>query len=82
MVAHLQYVEVVLNDHHGVALLNEFVEDVDEHLNVLEVKAGGGLVEDVKGVARSNASQFGGQFDALSFAATERGALLAQRNVA
>ena len=81
VVAHLQHVEVVFNDHHSVALIHQFVEDVDEQLDVLKVKTSGGLVEDVEGAARSNACQFRGQLDPLSFAAAERGALLAQRDV-
>ena len=38
VVAHLQHVEVVFNDHHSVALIHQFVEDVDEQLDVLKVK--------------------------------------------
>ena len=81
VVAHFQHVEVVLNDHHSVTLVHEFV-DIDEQLNVFEMQACGGLVKDVQGASGPNPGQFRGEFDALRFTlATERGALLAQRYV-
>ena len=42
VVAHLQHVEVMLNHHHGVALIYQLVQDVDEQLHVFEVQARGG----------------------------------------
>ena len=39
-------VEVVLDDEEGVAGIDEFLEDDEEVLDVGEVEAGGGLVED------------------------------------
>ena len=44
VIGHLDYVEVVLNDHDGVALVHQFVDDVEQVLDVLEVEAGGRLV--------------------------------------
>jgi hypothetical protein len=41
-------VEVVLDHHRRVALLDELVQDVEEVLRVVEVQAGGRLVEDVE----------------------------------
>ena len=38
VVAHLQHVEVMLDHHHGVALVHELVEDVDEQLHVLKCR--------------------------------------------
>ena len=72
VVAHFQHVEVVLDDHHSVALVHEFVEHIDEQLDVLEMQARGRLVEDVQGASRADPCQFGGEFDALCFAAAER----------
>ena len=47
----LDHVEVVLDHDHGVPGVDQAVEDVEQPLDVSEVEAGGGLVEDVKGVA-------------------------------
>lgn len=44
VIGHLDHVEVVLNDHHGVAFVYQFVDHVKQVLDVLEVEAGGGLV--------------------------------------
>jgi hypothetical protein len=51
VVGALDDVEVVLDDEHGVALVDEAVEDVQELLDVAEVEAGGRLVEDEEGLA-------------------------------
>jgi hypothetical protein len=47
----LDDVEVVLDDDHGVAVVAQAVEHAEQHLDVGEVQAGGGLVEDVEGAA-------------------------------
>ena len=39
---------VVLDDDDGVAFLNEAVEDVDEALDVFEVEADGGFLDEVE----------------------------------
>jgi len=44
-------VEVVLDDEEGAAAFDEFAEGCQEFLYVVEVKAGGGFVEDVEGAA-------------------------------
>src|SRR3989440_5306007 len=44
-------VEMVLDDEHGVAEINEALQDVEELSNVVEVQAGGGLVENVERAA-------------------------------
>ena len=49
-------VEVVLDDEEGAAAFDEFAEGGEEFGNVVEVEAGGGLVEDVE----SAAAGFGG----------------------
>ena len=57
-------------DHdHGVALVGQAVEDFQELADVLEVEAGGGLVEDVEGLAGGSAAEFLGELHALGFAA-------------
>src|SRR4029077_6333542 len=49
---------------------------------VVEVQAGGGLVENVQGAAGLTAGKLAGQLGALSFAARKRGGGLAELNVA
>ena len=53
----LDDVEVVLDHDHGVALLDQAVEHFEQLADVLEVEAGGGLVEDVEGLAGGAARQ-------------------------
>src|SRR5712664_679952 len=67
----LDHVEVVLDHQHGVARLDQPVEHVQETLDVVEVKAGGGLVEDVERPAGVGAGQLAREFDALRFAAAQ-----------
>ena len=47
----LDDVEVVLDDEQRAAAFDEFAEGGEELLHVVEVEAGGGLVEDVEGAA-------------------------------
>lgn len=44
VISHLDHVEVMFDDHDGVALVYQFVDHVEQVLDVLEVEAGGGLV--------------------------------------
>ncbi len=46
-------VEVMLDDKEGAAAVDEFAEGGEELSYVVEVEAGGGLVEDVEGAAAS-----------------------------
>src|SRR6266567_5442682 len=78
----LDDVEVVLDDEHRVAEINEALQDVEEFSHVVKVQAGGGLVEDIESAAGLALGKFAGQFDALGFAAGKRGGGLAERDVA
>ena len=48
----LDDLEVVLDHHHGVALVDELVQHLQQLGHVVEMQAGGGLVEDVERAAR------------------------------
>src|ERR1700733_13592183 len=90
------HVEVVLDDEQGAAALDEFAECGKKLGDVVEVEAGGGLVEDVEGSApgfgcgvvcraRRDAAGGGevrGEFDTLGFAAGECRGRLAETDVA
>src|SRR5437870_8659075 len=78
----LDDVEVVLDHDHGVAGVDQAVEDVEELADVLEVEAGGRLVEDVEGLAGGAAGELLAELDALRLAAAERGRALADLDVA
>ena len=54
----LDDVEIVLDDEQGAAAVDELAEGGEELGDVVEVEAGGGLVEDVEGAAAG----FGGGF--------------------
>lgn len=75
-------VEVMLDDNHGVAAVDEFAEDFEQTADVVGMEAGGRLVEDIEGLAGAAASEFGGELNALGFAAGEGGGRLAELNIA
>ena len=82
MVGGLDDVEVVLDDDHGVAGVHQAVEHAQQLADVLEVQAGGGLVEDVEGAAGGALGQLARELDALRLAAGEGGRGLAEGDVA
>ena len=75
-------VEMVLDDQHGVAERDETIQHVEKFFHVVEVQAGGGLVENVERAAGLAARKFAGQLGALGFAAGKRGGGLAELDVA
>src|SRR5207245_8898046 len=62
-------VEVVLDHHDGVAGLHQAVEDLEELLNIGEVQAGGGLVQNVEGPPGRPLRELAGELHPLRFAA-------------
>ena len=61
----------MLDHQHGVAGVDQPVEHAEEPLDVVEVEAGGGLVEHVQGAPGIGARQLAGELDALRFAAAQ-----------
>uniref|UniRef100_A0A914YSX1 Uncharacterized protein n=1 Tax=Panagrolaimus superbus TaxID=310955 RepID=A0A914YSX1_9BILA len=78
----LDHVQVVLDHHHRVAFVAQLVQHAQQRFDVVEVQAGGRLVEDVQGTAGIAARQFLGQLHALCFTTGQRGRALAQLDVA
>src|SRR5437763_6818547 len=72
----------MLDHDHGVAGVDQAVEDFEQFADILEVEAGGRLVEDVEGLAGGPAGELLGEFDALRLAAGERRRRLADLDVA
>ena len=75
-------VEVVLDDDDGVAEIGETVKDFEELADVVEVKAGGGLVEQVESAAGLALGEFAGQLHALGLTAGESCCALAEVHIA
>src|SRR5208337_4075439 len=62
--------------------IHEALEDVQELADIIEMQAGGGLIENVDGSAGLALGELAGQLDALGFAAGKRGGRLAELHVA
>src|SRR5690242_8254812 len=66
-------VKVMLHDENGMAIIHEALKGLQEHSNILKMKAGGGLVENKKGwlgIRGLSARKFGQvahQLEALAF---------------
>src|ERR1700722_8288101 len=75
-------VEIVLDDDHTVAEVGEAVQNLEQLAHVVEVEAGGGLVEEIEGAAGLALRKLAGELHALGFAAGERGRGLAEMDVA
>ena len=90
------HIEVVLDQHHRVACVDQPVQHAKEFFHVGHVQADGGFVEDVECVFlragpagtlrcvvdfRAHFGELSDEFDALRFAAGKRGALLAECEV-
>ena len=69
VVGGLDDVRVVLDHQHRIAQFDESVQDVEQTLDVGEVEAGGGLVEQIEGSARTAPGEFLRKLDALGLAA-------------
>ncbi len=77
----LDDVQVVLDQDHGVAQVDQAVQDLQQFGQIVEVQARGRLVQQVQRAAGVRAGQLGGQFDPLGFAAGQRRGGLPQRQV-
>ena len=80
-VGRLDHVQIVLDHHHRVAQVDQPVEHVQQLGQIVEVQAGGRLVEQVERPAGVGPGQLGGQLDALRLAAGERRRRLAERQI-
>src|ERR1039458_2776151 len=78
----LDHVQIMLDDQQSVARGAELEEDFQQLGDVVEVQAGGRLIQNVERAAGRLAAQLGGEFHALRFAAAQRRGRLAQTNIA
>ena len=77
----LDHVEVVLDHEHGVAPVDQPLENLEQLLDVGEVRAGRRLVEDVERLAGRDLGELFRQLHALRLAAGERRRGLAELDV-
>ena len=73
MVGTLYDIQIVLNDDDGVPARDEGIERLKEFLDVVEMKTGGGFVEDEHGGNYLLLTNEIGEFDALVFSSGESG---------
>src|SRR3546814_18406648 len=78
----LDDVEIMLDDDHAVALLDERLEHFEQLADILEMEPGGRLVEDVERLPGRTPRQFLGELDALCLAARQRRRLLPDLDIA
>ena len=81
-VGDLDDVEIVLDHHDGVAGIHQFLQHFHQRAHVVEMQAGGRLVENVHGAAGGTLRELLGKLDALRLAAGQRGGLLANLHIA
>ena len=83
-------VQVVFDDHHAVARIDQAVQHADQLVHIGHVQTHRGLVQHIQGVGCfvapsgdvvAHLGQFGDQLDALRLATTERGRGLAQGQI-
>src|SRR5207244_3755539 len=77
----LEDVQIVLNDDYGVPGINESMPDMQQLLDVVEVQAGGRLVENVEGLTGAAFAQLAGQLDSLGLPTGQRRRRLAELDV-
>src|ERR1700690_49959 len=76
------HIEVVLDDQHGSAAFDKFAKRREQLLNIIEVKPRCWLVKYVEDAGIFLASEMRRKFQALRFAAAQRGAGLAEAQIA
>src|SRR6185436_11146192 len=77
----LHDVQIVLDEQHRIAAVDEPAEDLEQAPDVVEVQPGRGLVEHVEGAPGRLPRQLARQLHALRLAARERRRRLAQADI-
>ena len=72
-VGSLDHIKVVLDHHHGIAVVPQAVQYVQQLLDIREVQASGRLIEDIQGFAGITLGQLARQLDPLRLATRQRG---------
>src|SRR5205807_3514095 len=82
VVGRLDHVEVVLDDQHGVAGVDQPVEHAEELLHIVEVQSSRRFVEDVEHFAGRTGPELGGDLEALCLAARQSRRRLTEAEIA
>ena len=75
------HVEIVLDDHHRSAAIEELAEGSEQLLDVVEVQTCGGLVKNVEHAGILRVRQVSGELEALGLAAGKRRGGLAEAQI-
>ncbi len=78
----LDHIQVVLDHHDRVALIDKSLQHCQQLEHVVEVQTGGWLVQNIEGLAGGAAAQLLAELDALRLAAREGGGRLTELDVA
>ena len=81
MVGNFDHIQVVLNDHHGIAGIHQGFQHIGQLVYIGHMEPGSGLIQNVDGPAGVAFGQFRGQFDPLGFAARQGGGGLADLDI-
>ena len=81
VVGRLDHVEVVLDDQQRVPGLDQFSERGKQFRDVVEVQAGGRLIEDVEDALPAKRSQVRGDLDPLRLPSRQRGRRLTEAQI-
>ena len=80
-VSRLYDIQVVFDDDNGVACIPQALHDNKQCLDILEVQAGGWLIQDVEGVASVPLGQLTRQLDPLGFSTGQGSGVLPERHI-
>ena len=78
----LDHVEVVFDDDHRVASIDQSAEDIEQTANLVKMQAGRRFVKQIQCLAGIDAGELRAEFDALCFAAGQSRGRLAEWEVA
>ena len=81
MVGTFDNVQIVLDNHHGVAAVHQPLEHLQELAHIVGVEAGGGLVQDIDGLAGGDFAELRSQLHPLGLTAGELRGGLAQLHI-
>ena len=82
IVRDLDDIKIVLDDEHGIARVDQPLQDLDQLVHVRHVQARRRLVEDIERAARRSSGKLRCELDALRLAAGERRGALAELDIA
>src|SRR5439155_9067445 len=80
-VSRLDHIQVVLDHDHGIAVVTQAMQDGEQHLDVVEMQAGGRLIKNIQGTTGVAFGQFQRELHPLRLPARERRRRLSQRDV-